>query len=99
MQYFPSHNFAKQVRGYGYLTVAEALFLREPEFKDLDEKNVVKLLKLCAIAICFNQRDLAHYILEMMRINGINLWDCDQKREFYYMDRLKEAYQLHKWNI
>jgi hypothetical protein len=98
-QYFPSHNFAKQVRGFGYITVAEALFLREPIFEDLDVDKIVRLLKLCAIAICFNQKDLAHYILEILRLRNINIWDCDKEREFFYMDRLKEAYQLHTWNI
>jgi len=99
MQYFPSHTFAKQVRGFGFLTVAEALFLREPKFDDLTADKIVKLFKLCAIAICFNQRDWAHYILEIMRLKGVNIWDCDKENKFFYMNKLKEAYRIHTWNI
>lgn len=99
IQYFPAHNFARQVRGYGYLTVAEALFLREPVFKDLDEEKIIKLFKLCAIAICFNQKDMAHYILEVLRLRNINIWYYDKANEFFYMSKLKEAYNLHTWNI
>jgi FkbM family methyltransferase len=101
LQYWPTKNYPKELMGYGYLTVAEALFLREPNFDNLIDDKIIKLLKLGAIAVCFNQRDVAITILHELEKRGFNINELDKNGEFYYITKFKqaimEANNLMKW--
>ena len=63
-------------KSFGFLTVGEALFFKEPEkiFDKLETmsiaertKKVIQLLKLVSIATCFNQTDFAMDILRRLK--------------------------------
>ena len=58
-QHFKSHKYPKQLTNDGFLTVEEALFIRDPSTL----ADPVKLLKLSMILNCFKQKDLVTKIL------------------------------------
>ena len=93
LQYFPTKPYPKPLRGYGFLTVAEALFLKDINrpIALLEEDAISKMLKLAAISVCFDQRDYAIDILHLLEKNRVNIHEIDPNNEIYYMGKFKKA--------
>jgi FkbM family methyltransferase len=76
-QYFNTAPAYPSVQGRGFLTVGEALFLRESGFwlgdeeADLKPENVIKCLKLAAVAVAFDQLDYAMDICRRLEKSGL----------------------------
>jgi len=76
-QYFNTSPAYPSVQGRGFLTVGEALFLRESGFwlgdaeGNLKPENVIKCLKLAAVAVAFDQLDYAMDICRRLEKSGL----------------------------
>jgi len=96
-QYYNNQNmnvkpYPRYVRGMGFMTVAEVLFLREPEelLKDLDKlteeertKRIIAGIKLAATGICFNQVDFAIHVLRLIEEKGFKIDEITKDNSCY----------------
>lgn len=85
-QYWNTGLYAKELQGAGFLTVGEALFLKDTDMLDnidnlkcLSEEmlteNVIYYLKLAAVAVVFDQLDYAIGILQPLQMHNFLLLD------------------------
>jgi FkbM family methyltransferase len=95
LQYFNKHPYPKPIRGFGVITVGEALFVRNPEplLKEMTEENIEKLVKIALISLCYDQRDVAYYIIHEMELKGFSL---DILEQTYSITELNKAYKVAK---
>jgi FkbM family methyltransferase len=65
-QYHNNFPYSKELQGNGFFTVGEALFLKQPSFLSDNKKEVIRCIKLAAVAVAFDQLDYALKILRSL---------------------------------
>ena len=98
-QYFNAVPGHPSFQGRGFLTVGEALFLRESSFwlgdnassSDLKPDDIVKCLKLAAVAVAFDQLDYAMDICRRLEALGlVSLNALAAKTNVKYINLLRD---------
>lgn len=107
-QYFNTAPLGSDLQGKGFLTVGEALFLRESEHWPVPistettwppPSNVIQLIKLAAVAVAFDQLD---YALEICRVlenlKAVSLDELAAKTRVPYLRMLRELMRASEEN-
>lgn len=101
-QYFNAEPGHPSFQGRGFLTVGEALFLRESKFWIGETKSpggvqlqdVAKCLKLAAVAVAFDQLDYAMDICRRLEAQGlVSLHELAKTTDVKYIGLLSELLQ------
>lgn len=98
LQYWKHMDYKE--KGYGFLTVGEAFFLRDPEFyfkkikkgtKNEKIKNIINLIKLAMFGICYNQPEFSKDILNKIKQyqNILNLEELQDNVDLDYLRTLR----------
>lgn len=106
--YFNVYPYPKVLHGKGFYTVGEALFLKDAgvlmnelaqesniEFSEKDVYNVVKLLKIAAIAVAFDQLDFGLKIMQDLKSKKlISLEELVNKTQCNYIKMLLDLSRI-----